>query len=554
MSLIERISPFLSPSTRCYSGFYQVSGNGTSLSSNPIFEASSSEARDLNNDNVNNNDRDFNREINYYRSRRKSMSSSTSSSPILKHDTFLLKYFKESSNESNKINTVNKLSNHFPIISKLKTDDFYKSYICHIEIKEIREQDQIDSKRKKSAHVLKKHDYIQQHQQQNLNSIIKSPRQIIEDNNHSTNSLNFGQKTSRVKINVPSTKTSSFQKIKQPTKDTNSIQVEKLPVDFVDCSIDDLITLISRMLRSLILLNDSNVPKTASNPPSEESESPKSSLLTRYHSRTPPSISIPTYLARLTKFNNFTNATLLTTIYYIDLLSHHYQPFFTLNSWTVHRFLLVGTMLSQKLMEDFFYTNDHYAKVGGVAISELNCLELDFLTRVDWKCIPAKQMENGKTSIKYAKEVLDLYYMQLIQLMGHNVTNGDGKYFEAEKTQQGNPPKSPTQLEKVLQHIHQEDRLLDEIIVDDYQEVGEEEDEGEGDEEEEGEVDDDDEYDSDEYIEYEDSPQRFSPEITSSNRNASMSIANNKFDSFGYSIDGSSSPHLKRRYSIQSEE
>ena len=31
-----------------------------------------------------------------------------------------------------------------------------------------------------------------------------------------------------------------------------------------------------------------------------------------------------------------------------------------------------------KAMEDYFYTNDHYAKVGGVSLEELNCLELDF--------------------------------------------------------------------------------------------------------------------------------------------------------------------------------
>lgn len=190
-------------------------------------------------------------------------------------------------------------------------------------------------------------------------------------------------------------------------------QVRLLPSQFMDCAIEDLIILISRMLQSLISLNDKLVPSEILN-----DTQPSKKALTRYHSRTPPLISIHTYLSRLTKFNNFNQATLLTTIYYIDLLSHHYQPFFTLNSWTVHRFLLVATMLAQKSMEDFFYTNDHYAKVGGVAINELNCLEMDFLNRVDWHLIPAKQLEDGTTSIKNYKEILDLYYAQLIQLMG----------------------------------------------------------------------------------------------------------------------------------------
>lgn len=203
-------------------------------------------------------------------------------------------------------------------------------------------------------------------------------------------------------------------------------EVETLSREFNECPTPTLVKLITRMLQSLINLNDKNVPAAVSVGTSENSEIPsperKNKLLTRYHLRTPPAISIDTYISRLVKFNNFTQANLLSTIYYIDLLSHNFQPYFTLNSWTVHRFLLVATMLAQKALEDFFYTNDHYAKVGGVALTELNCLELDFLNRVDWKLIPAKQDANGKTSIKHSKEVLEMYYWQLVNLMGKNVT------------------------------------------------------------------------------------------------------------------------------------
>lgn len=214
------------------------------------------------------------------------------------------------------------------------------------------------------------------------------------------------------------------------------VYTTRLPKEFMKCSIDDLINLIYRMLQSLINLNDKSVPLVVSHPGHpDEAELPaeeKKKLLTRFHSRTPPAISIQTYLARLTKFNNFTQATLLTTIYYIDLLSHNYQPYFTLNSWTVHRFLLVATMLAQKSLEDFFYTNDHYAKVGGVALTELNCLELDFLTRVNWKLVPAKQMDDNTTSIRYSKQVLDLYYEQLINLMGGNVSEQNYVVYKLE--------------------------------------------------------------------------------------------------------------------------
>lgn len=222
-----------------------------------------------------------------------------------------------------------------------------------------------------------------------------------------------------------------------PSKKVHSKVITKcLPEEFMQCDIDDLVTLISRMLQSLINLNDRSVPESIANPSHPDASNTTSGLpdqrnklLTRYHSRSPPAISIQTYLARLTKFNNFSQATLLTTIYYIDLLSHNYQPYFTLNSWTVHRFLLVATMLGQKALEDYFYTNDHYAKVGGVALTELNCLELDFLDRVDWKLVPAKQILSNKTSIKYYKEVLGLYYVQLVNLMEKNNSDNDNVVY-----------------------------------------------------------------------------------------------------------------------------
>lgn len=271
-----------------------------------------------------------------------------------------------------------------------------------------------------------------------------------------------------------------------PEKSRPKASVIVLPREFMDCPMDGLITLISRMLHLLITLNDKSVHPSISTPKSSKSDN---SWLTRYHSRTPPSISTFTYLTRLCKFNNFNAATLLTTIYYIDLLSHQYQPYFTLNSWTVHRFLLVATMLAQKSMEDFFYTNDHYAKVGGVATLELNCLELDFLERVDWRCIPTKVQPNGVTSIQFAKDVLDMYYSQLIELMGKNTSLGNVHYI----------------LKSSLKNMDSDDDDDD---------------------------DEDDDYYSDEDMEDE-----------NEKRNALLK----KYDAQGRSVDGSSSPHLKRK-------
>ncbi|CAK7903343.1 hypothetical protein CAAN1_32S00760 [[Candida] anglica] len=486
MSLIERVSPFLSPGSRC--GYWGMEGVSTD-DNDPRGRTSEehyiySYKRMPSGGQVNNStDRS---------STSSTRSTSNSRSLVYEEDDFLSQYLRPTREIKRKPWKV--------------TDPFFERYVQPQMFKRLQE----NNKHKIPTPTDPFKRDIQPGEQ-------KEPqREYLRDYKGHDQPAKTQPRSSPLVNSV----TSNDENTQVEPKDSFPVteNITSLPKDFADCSIDHIITLISRMLRQLILLNDGNVPKSISNPEENAGSSSSSSsnkessashngngslsgtskpspVLTRYHSRTPPSISIPTYLNRLTKFNNFTTATLLTTIYYIDLLSHHYQPFFTLNSWTVHRFLLVGTMLSQKSMEDFFYTNDHYAKVGGVAVSELNCLELDFLTRVDWRCVPAKQLDNNRSSIKYAKDVLDLYYSQLIQLMGRNVSSGDETVFEAE----------PEEVEDV-DVDEDEDREEDE---DDYDSEDE---------------------DMDEY----ETPQTYAPE--------------EKFNSFGYSVDGSSSPHLKRRY------
>ena len=415
-------------------------------------------------------------------------------------DSFLSQYMKQPQRK-------NSLSGHeiyFKSIDKHRTDktyDIYEKYLV----------------KSKSGPARKNEDeaYEKLHQKRNVEEDIIPIIRKRRDEQRTKNKGN--EEAIRPAGTVTATEspadTNSYPetKLKQVTK--------KLAKEFMECTIDDLINLLSRMLRSLISLNDKSVPASISNP--QEKSSSSNSVLTRYHSRAPPGISIHTYLTRLTKFNNFTAATLLTTIYYIDLLSHHYQPFFTLNSWTVHRFLLVATMLAQKLMEDFFYTNEHYAKVGGVAISELNCLELDFLNPVDWRCVPAKQLENGKSSIKFAKDVLDLYYAQLIQLMGKNISPDDEViYFANEDTS--------------YYEAGEHDVVDDDVEKDDNIE---EEDEDDDDDDDEDDDDDDDDDDNDHEAEY-------------ATSNTNPSINHEKYDSMGFSVDNSSSPHLKRRFPV----
>lgn len=203
--------------------------------------------------------------------------------------------------------------------------------------------------------------------------------------------------------------------------DENIVQVN-LPCNFLKCTKANLVILISRMLSFLVHINDSNSIKPYN--------------LTRFHSRVPPSISVYNYLIRLTKYSSLEHCVLLSAIYYIDLLSSVY-PHFTLNSLTVHRFILTATTVASKGLCDSFCTNGHYAKVGGVQCSELNILEHEFLKIINYRILPregnindCKQEHSSRTfSIlslgnnsdrgpNSGFNVLETYYRKIVQLVG----------------------------------------------------------------------------------------------------------------------------------------
>ncbi|KAG0023965.1 hypothetical protein BGZ80_006979 [Entomortierella chlamydospora] len=58
---------------------------------------------------------------------------------------------------------------------------------------------------------------------------------------------------------------------------------------------------------------------------------------------------------------------------------------FTISSLTVHRFIIASVTLAAKAVCDSYCTNSHYAKVGGLSTQELNTLEVEFLSLIEWR-------------------------------------------------------------------------------------------------------------------------------------------------------------------------
>ncbi|CVL04309.1 phosphate system cyclin PHO80 [Fusarium globosum] len=177
-----------------------------------------------------------------------------------------------------------------------------------------------------------------------------------------------------------------------------------LPDRYELCAVEDMVELVAHMLAELIATNDAIRISNGG--------------LTRFHSRTAPGISVRDYLHRLARHATLTPPLLLAMVYYIDRLCAMYQEF-TINTLTVHRFLITAATVAAKGLSDSFWNNTTYARVGGVRVAELKLLELEFLYRVDWKIVPNP-------------EVLVAYYKGLVERTPGYVLESDGSDDEDE--------------------------------------------------------------------------------------------------------------------------
>ena len=84
---------------------------------------------------------------------------------------------------------------------------------------------------------------------------------------------------------------------------------------------------------------------------------------------------------------------------YIDRLIQRNN--FLLTELNVHRVVVTAILLAAKFFDDAYYNNAYYSKVGGVLVSEMNGLEVDFLFRINF-------------SLHVTSELFDKYKAELV--------------------------------------------------------------------------------------------------------------------------------------------
>lgn len=127
---------------------------------------------------------------------------------------------------------------------------------------------------------------------------------------------------------------------------------------------------------------------------------------TKFHALRAPAIGILQYLERIHKYASCSKECFILALIYIDRLIQRNN--FLLTDLNVHRVVITAVLLAAKFFDDAYYNNAYYAKVGGVLVSEMNTLEVEFLFKIDF-------------SLRVIPEVFDKYYAELI---GHSSSGG----------------------------------------------------------------------------------------------------------------------------------
>lgn len=143
---------------------------------------------------------------------------------------------------------------------------------------------------------------------------------------------------------------------------------------------------------------------TESENESHPEESYYGESLSLFLSKKPPVISINQYLRRIMKYSKLEPSTIVLSLIYIDRVCEISNV--QLTPYNIHRLLLACLVISIKYNEDDYYSNEYYAKVGGISLKELNVLEYTILIILNFELFIDNELyENYENQIKEYEKV-----------------------------------------------------------------------------------------------------------------------------------------------------
>ncbi|KAJ3681793.1 hypothetical protein LUZ60_014366 [Juncus effusus] len=144
-------------------------------------------------------------------------------------------------------------------------------------------------------------------------------------------------------------------------------------------SIPKIISILSSLLERIASVNDKTTTSSTST-----NLMPPHGTTSAFQGLTKPSISIRGYLERIFRFASCSPSCYVVAYIYLDrFLQRH--PTVMIDSLNVHRFLITSVLTAVKFVDDICYNNSYFAKVGGISLTEMNYLEVDFLFGVGFE-------------------------------------------------------------------------------------------------------------------------------------------------------------------------
>merc|ERR1712194_425067 len=104
-----------------------------------------------------------------------------------------------------------------------------------------------------------------------------------------------------------------------------------------------------------------------------------------FHVPTQANYSIQEYFKRLNRYFHCSKESFLLAFIYIDRAITQNRNSLGLCYANVHRLSLAAITIACKYWDDIYYSNAHYARVGGLSVKELNNLEYCMLKMLDYK-------------------------------------------------------------------------------------------------------------------------------------------------------------------------
>ena len=186
-------------------------------------------------------------------------------------------------------------------------------------------------------------------------------------------------------------------------KSTNSIYSNE-KMNYIDNNIEkeelNIISTIEIIADLLVNICEDNKTKKIKN----------SFLLKSFTNKNIPSISIKDYLLRLQKHSKVNESTIILILIYIDRVCN--MNHFMITYYNIHKLILVAFILAIKYNEDNYYSMNYYSKVGGISITELNNLELEYLIMIRY-------------NLYIQTQLFEKYYNELMSLKNVDSENDD---------------------------------------------------------------------------------------------------------------------------------